>query len=205
MFDLAQSIFSHVCHQEPGRSWVLGGVTLPLCARCAGFYAGAFLAVLALPAARFLIVGRGNMKSALEADIARLGLGDSAWLTPYAHDMPAAMNALDCLVLPQIGTEALPGVVCEAHACGKPVIASDLDGIPEAFSAAGYGHLVKRGSVQDLADAMIAWARKPALDMPARWEIHRRVAERFSLERASRDLADLYEMLVRHPSPSSTS
>ena len=37
--------------------------------------------------------------------------------------MPAAMNALDCLVLPQAGTEAIPGVICEAHACGKPVMA----------------------------------------------------------------------------------
>ena len=39
------------------------------------------------------------------------------------------------LVHPQIGTEALGLVVCEAHACGKPVIASAIDGIPEAFAA----------------------------------------------------------------------
>ncbi len=32
--------------------------------------------------------------------------------------------------------------------------------------------------------------------MRARQELHRRVAERFSLERAARDLADLYELLL---------
>jgi glycosyltransferase involved in cell wall biosynthesis len=144
------------------------------------------------------------MKPILEADIARLGLSNSASLTPYVHDMPAAMNAIDCMVLPQVGTEAIPGVVCEAHACGKPVIASDLDGIPEAFSAADYGQLVERGSVEKLADAMIAWARKPALDMPARRALHSRVAERFSLERASHDLADVYEMLLRRPTSKSS-
>jgi glycosyltransferase involved in cell wall biosynthesis len=149
------------------------------------------------PDARFLIVGRGNMKEILEADIARLGLQGVAWLTPYSQDMPAAMNAIDCLVLPQVGTEAIPGVVCEAHACGKPVIASDLDGIPEAFAAAGYGQLVKRGSVEDLAAAMSAWVLKPLLDMPQRLQLHRRVAEQFSLERAARELSALYGSLLR--------
>ncbi len=148
------------------------------------------------PDARFLIVGRGNMLDILKSDIAQLGLQEVAFLTPYCLDMPAAMNALDCLVLPQVGTEALPGVVCEAHACGKPVIGSNLDGIPEAFAVANHGVLVTRGSVEELAAAMVAWARKPRLEMRARQELHRRVAERFSLERAARDLADLYELLL---------
>ena len=94
--------------------------------------------------ARFLIVGRGNMKTILENDIEQLGLNGKAWLTSYCNDMPAAMNAIDCLVLPQIGTEAFGLVICEAHACGKPVIASALDGIPEAFRAGNCGQLVRR-------------------------------------------------------------
>ena len=91
-----------------------------------------------MPRARFLIIGRGSMAERLRADIARLGLAGKAWLTPYATDMPSVMNALDCLVHPQIGTEPLGLVICEAHACGKPVIASALDGIPEAFQAGQY-------------------------------------------------------------------
>jgi Glycosyltransferase len=106
------------------------------------------------------------------------------------------MNALECLVLPQVGTEAIPGVVCEAHACGKPVIASNLDGIPEAFSVAGYGQLVRRGSIEELAEAMANWVPKPMLSMEERWKLHRLVAERFSLERAARDLAELYRALI---------
>jgi glycosyltransferase involved in cell wall biosynthesis len=96
-----------------------------------------------IPRARFLIIGRGSLAEVLRADIARLGLAGKAWLTPYAADMAAVMNAIDCLVHPQIGTEALGLVICEAHACGKPVIASALDGIPEAFGAGNYGRLVR--------------------------------------------------------------
>ncbi len=146
--------------------------------------------------ARFLIIGRGKMNEILESDIEQLGLRGKAWLTPYCKDMPAAMNAIDCLVLPQVGTEAIPGVVCEAHACGKPVIASALDGIPEAFAPAGYGELVARGNVEALAAAMQSWAIRPPLDLDARRAMHQKVAERFSLERAAKDLADLYEALL---------
>jgi len=151
------------------------------------------------PDARFLIVGRGNMREILEGDIRRLGLQGRAWLTPYCQDMPAAMNLLDCMVHPQVGTESWGAVVCEAHACGKPVIASDLDGIPEAFAAAGYGQLVKRGSIEELAAAMQAWARRPALDLPARLRLHEKVAAQFSLELAAENLAALYRSLLAAP------
>ena len=151
----------------------------------------------AVPNARFLIIGRGNMREQLQAQIEQLGLQDVAWLTPYCHDVPAGMNAIDCLVLPQVGTEAFGGVVVEAHACGRPVIASDLDGIPEPFGAAGYGQLVKRGDIEALASAMRVWARTPPLEMAARWELHERVARRFSLDRSARDLADVYETVFR--------
>jgi glycosyltransferase involved in cell wall biosynthesis len=152
-----------------------------------------------LPDARFLIIGRGSMQAQLQAQIEQLGLRGMAWLTPYCHDMPAAMNAIDCLVHPAVGTESWGSVLCEAHACGKPVIASDLDGIPEAFAAAGYGQLVKRGSVEDLAAAMKAWAARPALDMPARMQLHEKVAAQFSLEHAAQNLAALYQSLLAGP------
>jgi glycosyltransferase involved in cell wall biosynthesis len=150
-----------------------------------------------LPEARFLIVGRGNLEDDLRADIARLGLGGKAWLTPYCQDMPAAMNAIDCLVHPQVGTEALGLVVCEAHACGKPVIASALDGIPEAFRIGGYGALVPPEGVAELAAAMGRWAGRQPLTAAERQALHERVAERFSLPRMAGEVARHYQRLVQ--------
>ena len=76
------------------------------------------------------------------------------------------------------------------------MIASNVDGIPEAFSVAGYGQLVRPGSVGNLAEAMAEWAQKPRLSMEERWKLHRLVAERFSLEKAARELAQLYDELT---------
>lgn len=175
---------------------VVGGYSLPRGKGQREFLQAAARIHTAVPHARFLIVGRGNMKAILELDINRLGLGGKASLTDYCVDMPAAMNAIDCLVLPQVGTEAIPGVVCEAHACGKPVIASDLDGIPEAFNVTGYGELVPTGNVEVLAEAMKRRVTEPPATVEQRERMHDLVAERFSLERAAQDLAGLYSRLL---------
>ncbi len=175
---------------------VVGGYALPRGKGQPEFLRAATMIRDRVPNARFLIIGRGNMKEMLEAQIEQSSLRGVASLTSYCKDMAAGMNALDCLVLPQVGTEAIPGVVIEAHACGKPVIASHLDGIPEAFSVAGYGQLVNRGSIEELAEAMLNWAQRPRLNMDERWKLHRLVAERFSLERAAKDLVELYASLM---------
>jgi glycosyltransferase involved in cell wall biosynthesis len=144
-----------------------------------------------IPQARFLIIGRGSMGEMLREDIARLGLAGKAWLTPYAGDMAAVMNAVDCLVHPQIGTEALGLVICEAHACGKPVIASALDGIPEAFQPGHYGRLVTPEDIGELAGAMEAQAVQPGLDAAEAAALHDRVALVFSMERYAKEVLRL--------------
>jgi glycosyltransferase involved in cell wall biosynthesis len=148
------------------------------------------------PRARFLIIGRGSMAALLMDDIRKLGLEGRAMLIPYANDMPAVMNTLDSLVHPAIGTEALGLVVCEAHACGRPVIASALDGIPEAFAVGGLGRLVAPEKVEELAAAMDGQLHAPQLSDDERRRIHDRVEERFSIEVSARNHLALYQKLI---------
>jgi glycosyltransferase involved in cell wall biosynthesis len=175
---------------------VVGGYDFPRGKGQREFLAAAALMHEKVPQARFLIIGRGTMAEVLEADIARLGLSGKARLTGHATDMPAVMNAIDCLVHPQIGTEALGLVVCEAHACGAPVIASALDGIPEAFAAGNYGRLVPPEDVGALAEAMAAQAVEPGLTLALAAEMHRRVEEKFSLEEMGAKVLRLYGDLL---------
>ena len=174
---------------------VAGGYTLPRGKGQREFLAAAARMAPQFPNGRFLIIGRGNLKETLLADIERLGLRGRAWLTPYSRDMPSAMNALDCLVHPQVGTESWGSVVCEAHACGKPVLASRLDGIPEAFDAGAYGELIEPDSVDVLEAAMRRWALRPPLAGAERAALHTRVGSRFSLEQAAKNLFGVYESL----------
>jgi glycosyltransferase involved in cell wall biosynthesis len=173
----------------------VGGYDLPRGKGQREFLRAAARAHTQIPRARFLIIGRGTLKPVLELDIAQLGLQGKAWLTPYCRDMPAAMNALDCLVHAQVGTEAFPGVVLEAFACGKPVIASALDGIPEGFAIGRQGCLVPPEDVPALAEALQRQAQIPPLTMAERLALHRRVTDQCSLEQHARKVLALYRSL----------
>jgi len=174
---------------------VVGGFDLPRGKGQREFLAAAARIHQEAPHARFLIIGRGNMEEILKADIQRLGLTGKAWLTGQQRDMPRVMNAVDCLVHPAIGTEALGLVVCEAHACGKPVIASALDGIPEAFAPGACGKLVPPEDIEALAQAMAVQSKTPAPDAAQVSVIHAKVEEAFSLERQAREVLGLYRLL----------
>jgi glycosyltransferase involved in cell wall biosynthesis len=159
---------------------VAGGYDLPRGKGQREFLAAAARLHEKIPRARFLIIGGGSMAEVLQADIARLGLGGKAWLTGHASDMPQVMNAIDCLVHPQIGTEAFPLVTCEAQACGKPVIASALDGIPETLVDPNWSTLVPPESIAALEQAMLSWAARDRPDDAQRRELHEKLAARFS-------------------------
>ena len=178
---------------------IVGGYNLPRGKGHREFLQAAARIHAEKPNARLLIIGRGNLADILRADIEHLGLAGKAWLTPYCNDMPAAMNAIDCLVHSQVGTEAFPGVVLEAYACGRPVIASALDGIPEAFETAGpggFGRLVKPESVEELADAMRDWAGRPAVSPSERAALHERIAGRFSVLAFAERMLNFYRQAV---------
>jgi glycosyltransferase involved in cell wall biosynthesis len=159
---------------------VAGGYDLPRGKGQVEFLVAAARIHEKIPNARFLIIGRGNMEGILRETIEELGLRGKALLTPYCNDMPKAMNAINCLVHPQVGTEAFGLVLCEAFACGTPVIASALDGIPEAFAVGKYGRLVKPDSVDELAGAMLEWANHPLLNAQECQALHERVKREFS-------------------------
>lgn len=72
--DALYTFFSAVCHQDPSRSWFLGGQPLAVCVRCTSIYVGFFLALVArLPASqRLLRVAVASIF--IEFLVARLGL-----------------------------------------------------------------------------------------------------------------------------------
>ncbi|MBL9129183.1 MAG: glycosyltransferase family 4 protein [Verrucomicrobiales bacterium] len=148
------------------------------------------------PDARFLIVGRGNLESVLREDIERLGLTGRAWLTPYCRDMPAAMNALDCLVHPQVATDAFPTVILEAMACNRPVLATRCDGAPEQFVDGEHGVLVPMEDVGALAEAMGRLARDGDLRgrLGARGRDH--VLSRFTLDHLAQRVLAAYREIA---------
>ncbi|MCO6420025.1 glycosyltransferase [Siccirubricoccus sp. KC 17139] len=93
-----------------------------------------------LPDHTLLIAGEGPERGALEAQIARLGLGGRVRLLgarPHA-ELPALYGAADALVLAS-AREGWANVLLEAMGCGTPAIASPAWGSREAIAAPAAG------------------------------------------------------------------
>jgi glycosyltransferase involved in cell wall biosynthesis len=86
----------------------------------------------ALPEARFLIIGDGPLRSDLERRARELGIAHAVQFSGFRPDVLNVVNALDVFVMPSIH-EGLPMALLEAAALGKPIVASDVGGIPEVL------------------------------------------------------------------------
>ena len=105
-----------------------------------------------------IIIGRGIEKDNLQYQIDSLRLNDTIKIINGVNhdDVPYWMNACDLFLLPSLD-EGFPTVIPEALACGKPVIASRVGGIPEIICNNDVGLLVE---TDELADAIILGLNK---------------------------------------------
>ena len=102
-----------------------------------------------------VLAGDGEMRPAIEAGIARYGLGDTVRITGWisSDQVRAELLAARAMVLPSFA-EGLPVVIMEAMALRRPVLTTYVAGIPELVEDGRNGWLFPAGSVEELADAM---------------------------------------------------
>ena len=96
-----------------------------------------------------VIVGGGKHKKVLDRLIASLEMGSTVSLVgsiPH-HELGWYYSAADVFSLAS-EREGWPNVILEALACGRPVIAPPVGGIPEIISSPKVGMLVKRDATQ---------------------------------------------------------
>lgn len=103
------------------------------------------------PKLQLALVGGGPMRAGLEALAG--GAGNARLAGPLAPEAVARwMAAADVVTLPSY-SEGHPNVLVEALACGRPVVATDVGGIPEVVDAAS-GVLVRPRDEADLAHGL---------------------------------------------------
>ncbi len=153
-------------------------------------------AMPSLPGFSLLIAGEGPERAALEAQIARLGLGDRVRLLgARPHDeLPELYGAADALVLAS-SREGWANVLLEAMACGTPVVATPIWGNPEVVARPEAGILTAGRSAAAIADGVNALFDR----LPSR-EATRGYASDFSWEATTEGQIALFqEILARKP------
>ncbi|RPH92904.1 MAG: glycosyltransferase [Calditrichaeota bacterium] len=147
--------------------------------------------VQVLPQAKFVLVGDGPLRAALEDQVRRLGVEKQFLFLGFRQDVADLLPLFDVFVLPSL-YEGLPNVVLEAMACALPVIATPADGTKEAVIDQQTGYLVPIGDVDALADKMIAVGSDLQLRRILGKAGRERVEREFSLEGQVNQFESLY-------------
>lgn len=149
----------------------------------------------ATPEATFLIGGAGQLHKQVE-DYAVAFSGLVAFAGRIAHDeLPGYLNHLKLLVLPSY-TEGLPNIMLEAMACGTPVLATPVGGVPDLIKDGETGFIMNDNSPQCVAQNILRALSHPDLERIAGNALAL-VARDFTLEQAvDRYRSVLHSVLV---------
>jgi glycosyltransferase involved in cell wall biosynthesis len=157
-----------------------------------------------LPKLKFVIIGDGHLRTALEAEVDKLGIRDAVLFLGNRNDSDVFYGGLDIVALTSLN-EGTPLSLIEAMANGKPVISTAVGGVVdligeiveehEAFKICERGIGVASGD----AAALFKGLRYLATDANLRKKLGAKglefVQNNYSKERLTKDIMNLYRNL----------
>ena len=145
------------------------------------------------PDVRFFIVGEGELQGELEARARALGLGDRLIFSGFQRDVAAALSAFDLVVFPSLW-EGTPLTVFEALAMGKPIVATDADGLLDVLTDRADALIVKKADAAALAAAVSSLIEMPQVATGLAKEA-RQTGRRYDIAAFVRKMERLYDLL----------
>lgn len=106
------------------------------------------------PDARLVLIGSGPLEGAIRERRRALHLEESVIIAAPRPDITPAYADADMFVLPSLW-EGFPYVILEAMSAGLPIVATEVNGIPEAIESGRTGLLVPPSNHYALADALV--------------------------------------------------
>ncbi len=137
-----------------------------------------------------VLVGDGPERPATEAEVEQLGLKGHVRFLGKVDAVADLLRAADLFLLPS-RSESFGLGALEAMACGVPVVASSVGGIPEVVVDGETGALLPVGDVDGMAEAAVQ------LLEPRRWREASDAAVRHSRTFDEAKIVPLYESLYR--------
>src|SRR5687767_3367468 len=154
----------------------------------------AALVVRDVPDVRFVILGEGDLRQALERHIKELHLDKHVVLPGFRADILSFIQSFDLFVMSSL-FEGLGTSLLDAMALSKAIVASDTGGIPEAVAHGETGLLVPPRDARELATAIVRLLKDPARREKMGRAGLERVKRLFSAEQMVEKTLGVYENL----------
>ena len=153
------------------------------------------------PAAYFVIVGEGPRRSHIERDILEMGMEECVFLMGYRDEIPQILQGLDVFTLPSYANEGVPQALLQALAMSRPVVATEVGGIPEVVTSGVHGILCEPQNPQALATAILQMLENPTRAREMAREGRQRVMKEFSLDQMMERLEEVYYHMLNPQNP----
>ena len=141
-----------------------------------------------------LIVGDGERRASLETEARGAGVDDRVVFAGRRSDVARFYDALDIMVLSSL-REGTPLSALEAMACGCPLIATEVGGLPDLIDDGTSGLLIPPADEDALSEMLAALAADPELRARIGEAGRVRVRSRHSFERTLAAWGDLFREL----------
>jgi glycosyltransferase involved in cell wall biosynthesis len=148
------------------------------------------------PDARFLIVGDGQGRPALEEKRRRLGLEKCVFMPGWRRDIPDILRRTAVFVLTSLW-EGLPRSLVEAMAAGVPSVVNGVDGCLDVVRDGRNGFLAPPGRPDLTAAKILALLRDPAAAGLVGERARASIGDEFDMDGMVRAQEELYERLCR--------
>ena len=112
------------------------------------------------PQASLVYVGKGDLEKELRQEASRMGVPEKVWFLGWRDDIPEIMRILDIFALPSLN-EGMGRVLVEAMAAGRPIVASNVGGIPDLVCQGKNGLLVPPADPKALARELLFLIANP--------------------------------------------
>ena len=153
------------------------------------------------PEVEMVIAGDGPQRSELEQQAESLGLTEKVkWLGWVAPEQIPPLLATSQVVLIPSRSEGLPRVAVETALMARPVVATEVGGIPEVVMHQRTGLLVEPENVGALADAIIYFLTHREKGESMGYSARRLALEQFNLDHCVDSYHALYEQLTQSKS-----
>ncbi|HEY2883419.1 MAG TPA: glycosyltransferase [Pirellulales bacterium] len=151
--------------------------------------------VKSCPNAKLVLVGVGDQREKIAAEIRARGLEQVVRLVGLRHDVPRLLHAADLFLLTSV-SEGIPLTIIEAMATGLPVVSTAVGGVAEVVDDQATGLLAPSGDDEQLAAAAIRLIQSPPLRKQFGEAGCRRATNLFSESQMNASYRQLYgEML----------
>jgi glycosyltransferase involved in cell wall biosynthesis len=148
---------------------------------------------------KLILIGKGPAMPDLKRKADAFGVSRNiifAGMVPH-EKMQYYYNLADVFVLPTFRLEGDPLVVSEAMACGKPVVASRIGGIPTVIDDYKNGLLIEPGNTKELINKIIEVLENNELSDDLSKQAREKVVANYSVDNMVRRIITVYQTLAK--------